>query len=81
MATLIVARGETAEFYKFLGVTAKANRDVVIVDRRRGSNRRFDQYGDVRDRRRPGDRRRPQPSSWERDRVIVVEAASAQGRR
>jgi hypothetical protein len=81
MTTLIVARGETTEFYKFLAVTAKANRETIIIDRRRTNTRRLDQYGAVRDRRRSTDRRRPQPSSWERDRVIVVETASVEGTR
>ena len=72
MAFLIVPRGETAEFYEFLSVTARTNGDELIVDRRRRHRR---QHGSatVGKRQASEDRRGPIPERWEHDDLIVVE--------
>ena len=57
MAKLIVRRGMRPEYYEFLNVTAGANRDEVIVDRRRTANRRPQEGAaeqDIPERRDPG---------------------------
>lgn len=72
MAALIVPRGETAEFYKFLGITAKANGDDLIVDRRRRQRRRHRNQA-VGKRQSLEDRRGPIPEQWDRDEVMVIE--------
>jgi hypothetical protein len=72
MAALIVPRGETAEFYQFLRITAQANGDELIIDRRETQRRR--QTGvTVGTRQAAEDRRGPIPARWERDELIVVE--------
>jgi hypothetical protein len=72
MAALIVPRGETAEFYEFLGITARANGDELIVDRRRRQRRRHKNQA-VGKRQSPEDRRGPIPEQWDRDDLIVVD--------
>ena len=72
MAVLIVPRGETAEFYEFLGITSRANGDQLIIDRRRNQRRRFRNKA-VGKRQSGEDRRGPIPERWERDDLIVVE--------
>lgn len=72
MAALIVPRGETAEFYEFLGITARANGDELIVDRRRTERRRHKNTA-VGKRQAGDDRRGPIPERWERDDMIVVD--------
>jgi hypothetical protein len=72
MAVLIVPRGETAEFYEFLGLTARVNGDELIVDRRRRVRRRSRTKG-VGKRQAVEDRRGPIPERWQRDDLIVVD--------
>ena len=72
MPVLIVPRGETAEFYEFLELTARANGDELIVDRRRNQRRRHKNAA-IGKRQAPDDRRGPIPERWERDDLIVVE--------
>jgi len=69
MAKLIVRRGMRPEYYGFLTMTAMANGDEVIVDRRR--QKRDDPSGGVH----PGfpDRRGPRSEHWIDDDVIVVD--------
>ena len=72
MAALIVPRGETAEFYEFLSITARANGDELIIDRRRRHRRRHKDQA-VGQRQSAEDRRGPIPERWGRDEVIVIE--------
>lgn len=72
MSILIVPRGETAEFYKFLNISAKANGDQMVIDRRRRARRRLHSEG-VGKRLAPEDRRGPTPERWERDDLIVLD--------
>jgi hypothetical protein len=68
---LILPRGETKEFYEFMAVTARANADSLVIDRRLMENRRIESYGAAPQKRR-FERRHSAPISWERDAVIVV---------
>jgi hypothetical protein len=61
MAKLIVRRGMGPEYYEFLNVTAGANRDELIVDRRRAANQGPQ---DIPERRTP--------QKWIDEDVIVV---------
>ena len=72
MAALIVPRGETAEFYKFLSITAKANGDELIIDRRRRQGRRHKNQA-VGNSQSAEDRRGPIPEQWDRDEVVVID--------
>jgi hypothetical protein len=72
MAALIVPRGETAEFYEFLTITAKANGDELIIDRRRRHRRRHRNQA-VGHRQSAEDRRGPIPARWDRDDLIVID--------
>ena len=69
MAKLIVRRGMRPEYYGFLTMTAVANGDEVIVDRRR-------QNGADSTEAAPEpfpDRRGPRSERWIDDDVIVVD--------
>ncbi len=68
MAKLIVRRGMRPEYYGFLSVTAVANGDEVIVDRRRRSAENAAERGDPEFI----DRRGPRSERWIDDDVIVV---------
>jgi hypothetical protein len=72
MAALIVPRGETVEFYEFLRITAHANGDELIIDRRETQRRRHSS-ATVGTRQAAEDRRGPIPARWERDEIIVVD--------
>ena len=72
MPMLIVPRGETAEFYEFLSISARANGDQMVIDRRRRARRRPYSEG-VGKRVAPEDRRGPVPERWERDDLIVLD--------
>lgn len=72
MPVLIVPRGETAEFYEFLTLTAKVNGDELIIDRRRRHRRRHTNAA-VGKRQSGEDRRGPIPKRWERDDLIVID--------
>jgi hypothetical protein len=67
MAKLIVRRGMRPAYYGFLSMTAAANGDEVIVDRRRAETR-------PPDTTTPGfpERRGPLSEKWIDDDVIVV---------
>jgi hypothetical protein len=73
MAKLIVRRGMRPEYYGFLTMTAVANGDEVIVDRRRQT------ASDPADALHPGfpDRRGPRSEKWIDDDVIVVDGPGA----
>jgi hypothetical protein len=68
MAKLIVRRGMRPEYYGFLSMTAIANGDEVIVDRRRRTEELALKSAD------PSfpDRRGPRSEKWIDDDVIVV---------
>ena len=70
MAKLIVRRGMRPEYYGFLSVTAVANGDEVIVDRRRRSAENGAESSDPEFM----DRRGPRSERWIDDDVIVVNA-------
>jgi hypothetical protein len=72
MSVLIVPRGETAEFYEFLSLTARTNGDEMIVDRRRRKRRRH-QNTAIGKRQAEEDRRGPVPVRWQRDDLIVLD--------
>jgi hypothetical protein len=73
MAKLIVHRGMRPEYYGFLTMTAVANGDELIVDRRR------QKAPDAVDVLEPGfpDRRGPRSEKWIDDDVIVVNGSDA----
>ena len=73
MAKLIVRRGMHPEYYGFLNVTAVANGDEVIVDRRRVAN-----YPPLRSapEAETADRRGPASEKWIDEDVIVVQRES-----
>jgi hypothetical protein len=73
MAKLIVRRGMRPEYYGFLTMTAVANGDEVIVDRRRRNG------SDPAEVLHPGfpDRRGPRSERWIDDDVIVVDGPQA----
>ena len=73
MAELIVRRGMGAEYYEFMGVTAGANGDELIVDRRRVANY-VSRNGPVEPE--TGDRRGPASEKWIDEDVIVVNRRS-----
>lgn len=66
---LIVRRGMRPEYYGFLSVTAVANGDELIVDRRRGV-RASPQEGPTE--AETADRRSPAPRKWIEEDVLVV---------
>jgi hypothetical protein len=71
MAKLIVRRGMHPEYYGFLSVTAVANGDELIVDRRRVvSSWPHDSPPDVK----TANRRGPASEKWIDEDVIVVRA-------
>jgi hypothetical protein len=72
MAALIVPRGETDEFYEFLRITAKANGEQLIIDRRHNQRRRHSGHV-IGTRQAREDRRGPIPEQWQRDEVILIE--------
>jgi hypothetical protein len=70
VAILIVRRGLSREYYDFLNVAVAANRDKLVIDRRRGEGRlQVDSGPDGLD---STDRRAAPPETWTRDDVIVV---------
>jgi hypothetical protein len=69
MSKLIVRRGMRPEYYGFMSVTAVANRDELIVDRRLAADSR---YQDGASGQEIPDRRGPAPQKWIDEDVIVV---------
>jgi len=69
MTKLIVRRGLDPEYYGFMTVTAAANGDELIVDRRRVANR---PPRDSRPESETADRRGPASEKWIDEDVIVV---------
>ena len=69
MAKLIVRRGMRPEYYGFLTMTAVANGDEVIVDRRRQNNADSAESAG----RRFTERRGPRSERWIDDDVIVID--------
>jgi hypothetical protein len=72
MATLIVPRGETPEYYSFLAITTRVNGDALVVDRRNADRREL-QYSSSSERREGFDRRGPAPATWMRHGLIVTD--------
>ena len=70
MAKLIVRRGMQPEYYGFLSVTAGANGDELIVDRRRVAKSRTQ---DNPQGPEIADRRGPASEKWIDEDVIVVQ--------
>jgi hypothetical protein len=71
MELLVVPRGMSAEYYKFLHVTARANGTEFLIDRRGIDRRR--EHGPLDVDRRNRDRRSPPPDSWTRDAFISIQ--------
>ena len=69
MAKLIVRRGMRSEYYGVLSVTAVANGDELIVDRRRGMRASSDEGAAEAE---TPDRRSPAPRKWIEEDVLVV---------
>jgi hypothetical protein len=73
MAKLIVRRGMGSEYYEFLGLTAAANGDELIVDRRRVA---YDMARNGPGEPEVADRRGPASEKWIDEDVIVVKDKS-----
>ena len=71
MELLVVPRGMSADYYKFLRMTARANGTQFLVDRRGIDRRREPTTLDVDRRNR--DRRSTPPDTWTRDSFISVQ--------
>lgn len=71
MELLVVPRGMSAEYYKFLQVTARANGTQFLIDRRGIDRRREHAALDID--RRNLDRRSPPPDSWTRDAYVSIQ--------
>ena len=69
MSKLIVRRGMRPEYYGFLSLTAVANGDEVIVDRRRSTNSRSQ---DGPGEQESHERRSPVSGKWIDEDVIVI---------
>jgi hypothetical protein len=68
---IVVPRGLSQDYYRFLELTTRANGDQLVIDRRMAERRHRlprQRFGE----RRASDRRRSAPTSWIRDGVIVV---------
>jgi hypothetical protein len=72
MTVLIVPNGLTRLHYRFLRLTAWANGELVVVDRRYGSRRSTHRTSATADRRGLGERRRLASGPWTRDDGIVL---------
>lgn len=72
MATevLVVRRGMDPDYYRFMQITAHANRTELIVDRRRAERRQDAPRPEV-DRRR-SDRRADPPPTWSNDGFVAL---------
>jgi hypothetical protein len=71
MELLVVCRGMSADYYKFLQVTAGANGTAFLIDRRGVERRREPGTPDAD--RRNSDRRSLPPDSWTRDAFVSVQ--------
>jgi len=71
MRMLVVRRGLDADYYKFLGITAKANRIALVIDRRR-EQRRWDRR-QIRTERRQQDRRRSWMPPIDHDLICIID--------
>jgi hypothetical protein len=71
MELLVVRRGMSADYYKFLHMAARANGTEFLVDRRGIDRRResVDLDGDRRNR----DRRGLPPATWVRDAFVSIQ--------
>jgi hypothetical protein len=75
MSVIIVPRGCHSDYYAYLAMTADANGDTLIVDRRVAERRSTTRF--PVDRQRPSDRRGPPPVTWTRGGLIVIPAESS----
>ena len=71
MKMLVVRRGLDADYYRILGIMAKANRIELIIDRRR-EQRRWDRRL-IRTERRHEDRRRRWSPPADQDLIRIVD--------
>lgn len=69
--TLIVPRGLSEQYYEFLGIASRANREEMIIDRRRAA-RRQRSLAATAERRGAWERRGPVPHTWTENDLIVV---------
>ena len=70
MNAMIVPRGMDPGYYTFLRITAEANREELLVDRRL-RERRTEQRTGIE--RRAGDRRGPVPRTWTEGGVLLIQ--------
>ncbi len=75
---IVVRRGQPAEYYGFMNVTAEVNDAEMILDRRWGDRRTAD--GSVSQDRRGQDRRRSPSEIPVRDGAILVRRSDPAGR-
>jgi uncharacterized glyoxalase superfamily metalloenzyme YdcJ len=68
--TMIVPRGMDPGYYTFLRITAKANGEELLVDRRLRERRAAQQNGPER---RAADRRGSLPRTWTEDGFLLIE--------
>jgi hypothetical protein len=70
MSAMIVPRGCHSDYYAFLSMTAAANGDQLVIDRRLAERRH--RLKTRVDNRRCSERRGPPPATWERDGLIMI---------
>jgi uncharacterized glyoxalase superfamily metalloenzyme YdcJ len=70
MKAMIVPRGMDPSYYTFLRITAEANGQQLLVDRRLRERREAQQTGVER---RVSDRRGPLPQTWTEDGFLLIE--------
>ncbi len=71
MQAMIVPRGMSPNYYTFLRITAEANGQQLLVDRRLRERRAALQSGVER---RESDRRGPVPRTWTEDGFVMTES-------
>jgi hypothetical protein len=74
MELLVVCRGMSADYYKFLQVAAGANGTEFLIDRRGVDRRR--ESGVLDADRRLADRRGVPPDTWTRDAFVSVQRST-----
>jgi len=71
MQAMIVPRGMDPNYYTFLRITAEANGQQLLVDRRLRERRAALESGVER---RESDRRGPMPRTWTEDGFVLTES-------
>jgi hypothetical protein len=71
MELLVVRRGMSADYYKYLHMAARANGTEFLIDRR-GIDRRHESFS-LEEDRRSRDRRGHPPDTWARDAFVSIQ--------